>query len=192
LRTLYEFAKFGTLSASARPECMATRAPVAAVSRAVQGLLQFPPAAGVAAPISARAPGRQPTQVDAGDARAGDRSGALSSLSAFHHARDVGLAAGVEPAAGVAARARRDARDRRYEFSETASTRSAWRASTAGRWARSPIVKWPRPHCCGRRAAPGSWAQCRICRKSGRATARAASAPTFRRPSAFRKSDAWP
>lgn len=63
---------------------MAARPSVAALSRAVQGLLQFAAAARVVAPISARTVGRQSAEVDAGDVVAGQRPGALSNVSAFH------------------------------------------------------------------------------------------------------------
>ena len=112
----------GTLPASARSERVAARSAIAAIPGGVQGLLQFPIAAGVASSLPARTARGQSAQVDAGDARAGHRPGSLPELPALHHARDVGVGPGVAAFAGAAARARRDVGDRRHQLPQARHT----------------------------------------------------------------------
>ncbi len=122
MRTLYVGRSSGTLPASARSERVAARSAIAAIPGGIQGLLQFPIAAGVVASLPARAAGGQSAQVDAGDARAGHRPRSLPELPALHHARDVGVDIGVAAPAGAAARARRDAGDRRHQLPQARHT----------------------------------------------------------------------
>ena len=112
----------GTLPASARSERVAARSAIAAVPGGVQGLLQFPLAGGVASSVSARTARGQSAQVDAGDAHAGHRPRSVPDLSAFHHARDVGVGSRVAALAGTVARARRAVGDRRHQLSQARQT----------------------------------------------------------------------
>ena len=107
MRTLYEFAKFGTLppvlDQSAWPR----------VRRLLRYLEQFKgcfssrAAAGVAASLSAGRARRQPPQVDAGDAGARDRPGHYQTFQHFITHATWDWPTGLAPAAGAAARARR-------------------------------------------------------------------------------------
>lgn len=88
--------RFGTLPRGARSQRVAARASVAGLSGGVQGLLQYPVAGDVVAPLRAGAARGQSPQVDAGDADAGHRPRRFQekwrlALTLLRRARAAGL-----------------------------------------------------------------------------------------------------
>ena len=144
LKVLYFFLDFGTLPRGAvatAAQCAGVARPLERVARAVRGLLHARGAAWRVSPVPARPAERQSPEVDERDARARQRPGHVSSLSAFHH-----------PCAVEADRVWRQLRavvpERRgvlildgTSFPKQGDARSASRGSTAARWARSPIAR---------------------------------------------------
>src|SRR5712691_3006643 len=90
VKTLYRSREFGTLPRGDRSYGDQARAAPDSLARTVSTLLRPSRAAARAADVRARRVQRQRSQVDAGDAGPRHAAGHLPSLSAFHHARDLG------------------------------------------------------------------------------------------------------
>ena len=142
-------------------------APVADVAGALRSRLRASESARRVAAVCDRSAERQSAQVDGSDVGAPERSGHLSSLSAFHHACAVGGRRGLDPLAGGRAGSHGGADPRWDELPEARlRPRSASRGSTAGRAGRSRIARRRSPSRCGRARGPGCSARRCICRRT--------------------------
>src|SRR6266849_8577376 len=119
VKTLYRSREFGTLPRGDRSYGDQARAAPDSLARTVSTLLRPSRAAARAADVRARRVQRQRSQVDAGDAGPRHAAGHLPSLSAFHHARDLGRRPDLAASARGAARAPRRVDHRRDQFSQT-------------------------------------------------------------------------
>ena len=116
-----------------QPRGGAPIAPADDLARGLQGVLRSSRARGGVAAVCPGAAQRQRPQVDGSDAGAGDRSGSVSILSAFHHRRSLECRPGMAAAARAGARAHGRPDHRRHQLSQARDPLGRGRAAVLRR-----------------------------------------------------------
>ena len=130
---LYFSTKLGMLGLRGQPRGGAPIAPADDLARGLQGVLRSSRARGGVAAVCPGAAQRQRPQVDGSDAGAGDRSGSVSILSAFHHRRSLECRPGMAAAARAGARAHGRPDHRRHQLSQARDPLGRGRAAVLRR-----------------------------------------------------------